>query len=325
MGAYDSTYTNKVYGGDKGAEEQGRIGDALTLGLGGFGSSAERKGAVNEILNTPDLQLNNDKYQAPTYAGDFNPAMYADPQAATYQTVTEDPRTRDMQVQALQRLQQYGDQAANSQEALGRYNAVGDANALAAQREQGIRQQMQMRGQGGSAAEFVLGQGAAQGAADRAQAGGLNAATQAALQRLQGTQAAMTGAGQLRGQDFANQAANNDVINAFNMHNTDAMNATRNANTGMTNSAGLRNLDARQGWLNGATNTNNTNIDRDNANRQTIYGAQMGKATAAGNALMGKANSGSAEGAQSRNSAWGMAKDIAGGLSGAIKPKKDEE
>jgi hypothetical protein len=319
-----TAYNERVYGGNEGDERDARLGDALTLGLGGFEASADRKGAVNTLLGVPDLELNNTAYQGPQYAGDFTPEMYSDPMAASYQLVNEDPRTREMQMQALRRLQQYGDQAADSTEALGRYQATSDASALAAQREAAIRNQMQMRGQGGSAAEFSLQQGAAQGAADRAQGGGLTAAMQAALQRLQGTNAAMAGAGALRDQDFGVAAHNGGIVNAFNMRNTDALNAARNANTGLRNASGLRNLDARQNWMNGVTNTGNVNIDRDNNNRRTMYDAKMGKATATGNALMGKANSGAADANSARDDAWGMAKDAAMGFAGAFG-KKDEK
>lgn len=317
------SYLDSVYGGDKGAQSNDRLADAMTLGLAGQQSGKEREGAVNQLLGVPNLVLDDDAYQAPNYAGDFNPAAYSDPVAAQYKTVTEDPRTREMQMQALQRLQKYGDQAADSQEALGRYNAVSDASALAAQRDAGIRNQMAMRGQGGSAAEFAMQQGSSQGAADRAQAGGLTASMQAALQRLQGTNSVLAGAGALRSQDFANESANNAVVNAFNTHNTDALNATRNANTSNTNAAGMRNLDARQGWMNGVTNTGNMNIDRDNRNRTVTHDSRLGQATATGNALMGKANGGAAEGNAARDDAWGMAKDLAGGFAGAFK--KDEK
>jgi hypothetical protein len=318
-----TAYNDRVYGGNEQDERDARLGDALTLGLGGFEASADRKGAVNTLLGVPDLVLNDAEYQGPQYSGDFNPETYADPVAAQYKTVVEDPRTRELQLKALQQLQQYGNQAADSTEALGRYQAVSDASALAAQRDAAIRNQMQMRGQGGSAAEFSLQQGASQGAADRAQAGGMTAAMQAALQRLQGTQAAFGAAGQMRGQDFANNAYNNDVVNAFNMRNTEALNAARNANTNLRNSSGLRNLDARQGWMNGLTNTANVNIDRDNAIRKGTYDARLGKASAVGNALMGKANSGSADANSARDDAWGMAKDVGRGIAGAFG-KKDE-
>lgn len=306
------TDDDPIYGGNKGKRDSDTAVDAVTLGLGGARAQSAREAGASRIAGTQLPTYSNASYQAPGYSGDFNPTMYSDPQAAAYKTVVEDPRTRDMQMQALQRLQQYGDQAANSQEALGRFNAVNDANAMAAQREQAIRQQMQMRGQGGSAAEFVMGQGASQDAANRAQSGGMNAAMQAALQRLQGTQAAFAGAGQLRGQDFANQAANNDVINAFNMHNTDALNATRNANTGLSNSAGLRNLDARQTGMNNTANAGNMNLTRSDTNANSMFNNSLTKNTGVANALNGIAG-----GAEKQGEGWQKAAGTAAKMFGA--------
>lgn len=205
-------------------------------------------------------------YKQQDYLGDFNPEMYARPEDAQYQTISEDPRTREMQMQALGRMQQYADQAANSQESLGRYNAISDGNALAAQREAGIRNQMAMRGQGGTGMEFVLQQQAGQAGANRAQSAALNAAQQAALQRLQGTQASMAGASSVRGQDANVAAMNADIINKFNMHNTQQRNAVNQANTDMTNAGNMRNLNTRQGIAGANTGIANQSLDRSDRN-----------------------------------------------------------
>ncbi len=304
-------YNKLVYGGDDKAQNDAAVGDGLTLGLGGFGARNERHAAVDTIAGVPELELNNDRYQTPGYAGDFDPTQYKSPEAASYQTVNEDPRTRAMQMQALGRMQQFGDQAANSQESLGRQQALQDANAVAAQREAGVRNQMQMRGQGGSATEFAMAQQGGQEAANRAQMGTMNAAAQAALQRLQGTQAAYGAASGIRGQDYNTAAGNADIINRFNMHNTDARNATNNANTGMMNEAGLGNIQRRQVSNNAVSGTANANVDRDNNNRQAIYNSRFGQATATSNALTGAANGGQAADGANRRDAWGMLKDVA--------------
>ena len=235
-------------------------------------ANKENKGIWDDLERDPGLVTN--PYQKVDYLGDFNPQQYATPEAAQYQTISEDPRVRDYQMQALARMQKFGDQAADSAESLGRYQAVSDANAVAAQNNAAIRNQMAMRGQGGAGLEFVLGQQAGQNAANRAQGGALQAAQQAALQRLMGTQAAMQGASGIRGQDANVAAQNAAIINAFNMANTQARNQTNQANVDMKNSAGLRNTNTRQGIAGTNTNIANQSQDQQNVNRMNTLQAQ---------------------------------------------------
>lgn len=263
---------------------------------GGGGMFEAIFGALGEIPQLQDIKQQDadwaalDKtpgfsgadYKQQDYLGDFNPEAYTSPEAAQYQTVAEDPRTRDYQMQALARMQGLADQAAGSQEALGRYNAVSDGNALAAQREAGIRNQMAMRGQGGSAMDFVLQAQAGQQGANRAQSAGLQAAQQAALQRLQGTQGVMAGASNVRGMDASVAGQNADIINKFNMYNTGNRNAVSMANTDMQNAGNMRNLNTRQGLAGSNTGIANKSMDRKDrnavgnmqANRQFEMGRQ---------------------------------------------------
>ena len=253
----------------------GNFSDMFSGIGGGLVGMAQNKAdfeRLQQLAGTPGL---SDKdFEQVSYAGDLQPEMYGAPEAAAYQTYAEDPRTRDYQMQALSRLQQFGDQAANSAESLGRYNAVSDANAVAAQREAGIRNQMAMRGQGGTGMEFVLQQQAAQEAANRAQGGALNAAQQAALQRLMGTQAAMSGASNVRGMDSDVGFKNAGIINAFNMANTGQRNAVNMANTDMRNAASAHNLGTKQGLMAHNTGIRNQSLSRDDANRIANMDAQ---------------------------------------------------
>lgn len=244
------------------------IGEALMEALTG-GVGAASAGKFQQAIGAlPDKAGFSDKpYDQTSYQGDYRPGLYGAPEAAQYQTISEDPRTRDYQMQALSRMQGYADNAANSAESLGRYNAISDANAMAHQREAGIRNQMAMRGQGGSGMDFVMQQMAGQDAANRAQSGGLNAAQQAALQRLNGTQGVMAGASNIRGMDANVAGRNADIINQFNMANTGMRNATNMANTNTQNEAGLRNLNTQQGLMSQNTGIRNQSLDRDDRNK----------------------------------------------------------
>lgn len=252
----------------------------------------KERAAIHEIQGLKGPQFGNGQYRAGDYSGDFSPEAYRTPEAASYQTINVDPRTRDIAMSALGRLQGFADQAATSQEALGRANALNDANSLAGQREGAIAAAAQRRGQGGSGLEYVLRNQAAQEGAMRAQTGGLESAQQAALQRLMGTQASMQGAQSMRGQDIGLAAQNAAIINAFNMANTNARNAANSANTDLRNAAGMRNLDARQGYNNNVAGAGNANLSRSDQNAMATYGADERKRMAIANLLTGSANRG---------------------------------
>lgn len=252
----------------------------------------KEQAAIREIQGIKGPEFSDGQYQAGAYSGDFAPTMYGTPEAAQYRTISVDPRTRDIAMSALQRMQGFADQAATSQEALGRTGAINDANSLAGQREGAIAAAAQRRGQGGSGLEYVLRNQAAQDGAMRAQTGGLEAAQQAALQRLMGTQATMAGAQALRGQDIGLESQNAAIINAFNMANTNARNATNTANTNLANAAGLRNLDSRQGWNNNVAGAANQNLTRSDQNAMATYGADASRRQAIAGLLTGQANRG---------------------------------
>jgi hypothetical protein len=259
------------------------------------GFAHEREQALRNLMakNAQAIELpklNQGEYERIKYEGDFNPEMYATPESAQYQTISEDPRTREYQMAALGRLQQFGDQAADSQESLGRYRAAQEGNAVAQQRENAIRQQMAMRGQGGSGAEFVLAAQGGQMGANRAQEQAMMSAQQAALQRLAGTNAAFGAASGLRGQDADVASRNADIINKFNMYNTNARNAAMMGNTDLKNAAGMRNINTRQGLSGANAGIGNSQRDRNDRTAQAGFGNQMTKFGAINDALTGKAN-----------------------------------
>lgn len=259
------------------------------------GFANQREQAIRDTMAKNAAAVNlprfNGSYQTEQYAGDYDPTAYATPEAAMYQQIQDSPEARQMMVQALQRMQGFADQSAgSSQEQLGRYQALDEANQLASSREGAIAAAAQRRGQGGTLASSVMQQQAAQAAANRAQGGTLNAAAQAALQRFQGMQGVMQGSQALRGQDLTLNAQNADIINRFNMANTGARNATNAANTDLRNSAGLRNINTKQGLNHTNTGIRNESMNRDDRNAMNSFGAQTTKSNNINNALSGQAN-----------------------------------
>lgn len=290
MGAnYTDEKWDPIYGYNNEKKGQEAIGDALTLGFGGFRANTARQEATRGLMGVPLPEYSDGQYVAPEYAGDFNPEAFAMPEEAKYSLAQDSAEGRAAQLEALSRMAEQSDQSVGSQQALDRLQAQKDAAQFSNAREGLIRQDAMRRGQIGGAADMIMRAQAAQMAADRNQEGGLQSAQQAALQRLAGTQAQAGLAGQLRGQDQALAFRNADIINQFNMANTNARNATRAQNTATHNAAGLRNLDARQGILGGRADTANQNLNRSDTIADRRFGNAMDKQKAIANAMTGQA------------------------------------
>jgi hypothetical protein len=220
-------------------------------------------------------------YEGITYEGDFNPILYDDPEAAQYQTVAEDPRLKGIQMDALQKLIDQGSGAADMRMAADQGMALDEANQLARAREGAIRMDMERKGQAGSGMDSVLRAQSAQMGANRARQGTQQAVLDAALAKVTAQQGAIGAAGGIRGQDFNVARTNADIVNDFNKLNTAARNHARQANVGMKNAAGMRNLDTRQGIRNSNTGTRNASIDRKDRLAGAKHSATMDRWSAA--------------------------------------------
>jgi len=267
----------KMYGMAQQSEAMGRARMDMNEGLAYIG-------------DVRDLRLPDEDYQQLDYLGDYNPEAYGTQEAAQYQTVTEDPATRAIQMQALQRLVAQADGSADAHNAAGRFEALDSASRMANSREGAIRQEMERKGQGGTGTSALMRAQAAQMGANRAQGGTLDAYSQAALQKLAAQQGAVGAAGQVRGQDFSVANTNANTINDFNRFNVAARNRAKMQDVDNRNSARLRNLGVRQEIGGRNTGINNSNIDRSTNDRTAMYNARMDKAKAMGNIKLGAAN-----------------------------------
>ncbi len=302
--------------------------------------SAER---LRKIAIGP--QFSNQGYQAAQYLGDFNPALLDTPEAAQYQTISEDPRTRNMEMDALQSLINRTSGAADARMNADQFNALDQANQLARGREGAIRQDMARKGQTGAGMDAVLRAQSAQEAANRARSGTMQAVQDAALQKLAANNALLSGASNVRGEDYRTKAANSDIVNRFNMFNTQARNARNAQNVGIKNDAGMRNIGAHQAAENARATVGNQSLDRNDRNVAAQHDAQMqrfeaenalgnqyrqgiGKAIAGGSGaaqdLMSSAFAGMSGGG-STSGASGAMKQGAGQLMAGEPYKYDEE
>lgn len=257
--------------------------------IGQSSEAAKRRAMVKNAKGIGLPQFDQRDFSTIDYMGDFRPEAYATPEAASYDTINVDPRTREIAMQALGRMQDFADQAATSQEALGRTRALDEANQMARAREGAISAAAQRRGAGGGGLEYVLRNQAAQQGAQQAQQGMLSAAQQAALQRLMGTQASMAGAQGIRGQDTDLAARNAAIVNAFNMYNTGARNQASQGNVDTRNQAGLRNINMQQGLAGQNAGIRNAGMLRKDNNAMNRFGAEAQKTGMVNSAIGGQA------------------------------------
>lgn len=206
---------------------------------------ADRMRMLQDAMNQTNAIAPPQYSQTPYEAAQFNPSMYSTPEEAKYQTIDLQPGMRDAQMAALQKMQDMGEGYAASQNQAMSNQAIMNANQMAKSNRDAAMMQAGARGVGNSGLAFALGQQGNQQAANSAMMGGLQAAQNAAMQRLQSAQDYSQGLSGLRNQDTDLAAQNANIINQFNMMNTQARNAANQANINMRNQAGMYNATNR--------------------------------------------------------------------------------
>jgi hypothetical protein len=290
--------------------------------VGGAFSGPRQKRMREAYNGIEQPEYSDQDYFEMPYAGDYTPEMYDTPEAANYETISEDPRLREIQLAALEKM---SDQAMGLADAKGnaaRFAALDDANQLAQGREGAIRAEAERTGQGGAGLGYVMRQQAAQGAANRARGGTLDAVTAAALEKMAAQEGAMRGGDMMRSRDADVKARNADIINQFNMFNVKARNAARMAGTDMRNQATLRNSNVRQDILGKNTGIRNMSLDR----KDGIADKKFGNAMRWTGAKYGAQNDAAAQTAANRNSWEGLIRDGIGMASaGMMKDDEDDK
>ncbi len=228
----------------------------------------------------------------------YNPQQFNPTLVGSYETVQEDPRTREYQMAALAKMQGFASEAGDAQYNAQSRQAMNDANNMAQAREGAIMQNAQARGVGGSGMEMVLRAQADQEGANRASAGGLNAAAQAALMRMQGNQQLLAGSGGVRSQDFNTSSRNADIVNGFNMYNNGLVNDAGRYNNGNNNNAQQFNLNrgdrnSQQAFANrmsvatGQVPVTNALVDQQNMTSNNNHALAINAGVGAGQAAAG--------------------------------------
>lgn len=245
--------------------------------------------ALNEIMGLKlptieELQIQMEELRS---QGQLTPEMEEafNQQASELAQISGDPRLKDAQMSALTKMQQIGQDGLGAQDRL----RINDVRRNVAQDQQAadaaIMQSMNARGAGGSGVELAQRLISGQGQANRASMQGDQIAAQANQQALDAIMKSGQLGGDIRTQDFSEEARKaeaQDVINRFNTANR--QNVSSN-NVGLRNRAQEVNLGEKQRIADSNTNTRNS---QQKYNKEVIsgdYQRRADKADAASRAL----------------------------------------
>lgn len=164
------------------------------------------------------------------------PELY-NTESSNYELVGEDPLIRSAQMQALSRMAGLAETGLSDADAADFNEARQAGNQLAKGSTDAAIQNANARGVGGSGLEFAMREAGGQAGAQRAQAGGLDVAANAAKNRALYQTAYGDALGEQRSGDNRINSQNTGIINQFNQQNTQNRNAVNQSNTDVRNDA----------------------------------------------------------------------------------------
>jgi len=229
----------------------GAVGLLAGLLGGGEDKGEEQRKAILaqlEGLQLPDIEQLKLQLEELKLQGKITPEQEAAvlQEASQMEQVSTDPRLKEAQMSALEKLRQVGEGGLT----LGDRAALGEVQRDTAReaqaRQESILQNMAQRGAGGSGAEAALQQMASQAAAERQSRAGLAAAADVNKRALESIMARGTLSSQLRDQEFGEKsqtAKATDLINNFNARNSQDI---QMRNVASRNAAQEANLTAAQ-------------------------------------------------------------------------------
>lgn len=300
------------------------IGGAINAGLAAMTQDQQNKLNEQQKADLQDALAKIQGIQTPdgtfelTAPQKYALEHYATPEQARYSQIAVDPQTRSSQMEALQKLQGYSNGAADSELNAANYNARNNAAVQRQRADAATMQNLASRGVAGSGLELAMRQQASQNAANSALGGGLDAAKNNALMKLQGNNAYLSGLSDVRGQDTGLATANANIINQFNMANANERNRVNMANTDIGNRQNSLNTtqqndyqkymaekqqQAKQQEYDNKMNQAKAAAGQQTTNATTNYGAGMTGAALA-------ANTGGAIGSALGNAAQGIYQSV---------------
>lgn len=278
-------------------------------------------------VNTPDIEAMKLALQKYNVAGQLDPRMVQtmsqDPSLMA--KISTDPRLQQAQMQSLSSLQGLSSAGLRPQDIAAMNQIRQQANQQANSANQAALQQLQARGQSGSgdtlAAQLINNQGAA----NRAQQGGLDTAGQAAQSALQAISQAGNMASGMQGSSFnqqAQQADAQDVINRFNTQNAQQV---AGQNIAQQNAAQAQNLANRQSIMNQNTGVANQQEIANKGLQQQNYNNQLQRAQAVNSATQPAAQALNNNANATSNMWSGMGNAINSGIGAANASANNEK
>ena len=204
----------------------------------------ERLNAI-QVPGIEDLTFTPEEMQ---YLGNLTPEQQQQfvLEKSNMENVSVDPRLRQEQMKALDRVSQLADKGFSDEDMMAfniaRQNAAGEAEA----KQNQILQNMQQRGQGGSGAELIARLQSAQNSANQLSLEQQKQAIEQAKARKDALAMLSNQSGSLRSQDFGEQskiAEAKDLVNRINMQNAQNV---EGSNVAARNNAAQRNLETQQ-------------------------------------------------------------------------------
>jgi len=194
--------------------------------------------------------------QGDTYVGDVTAPVIDAPerlQAHTVEAATQgntemsnisvDPRLKAAQLNALSQMQEIGSNGGMNLADKANLSRIQSETSQADRgRRDAVLQNMNARGMGGSGAELMAQLQSSQAATDRSSQAGLDVAAQAQSRALQAMMQSGQMGGEMRGQEFGEQAKIASAQDAINNFNTGTTNNTRQFNAGQQTGADKFNI-----------------------------------------------------------------------------------
>lgn len=255
-------------------------------GIFGSGGSDDAQRAMEEIKNVPLpvlKELNPELYkQVVSLNPELESVITLGPSAM--EGVSTDPRLKQAQMNALNKLMEVGNEGGMTLEDRGRLATINnEVNANLKGNQDAIMQNMATRGMSGGMSEMVARQNAAQAAANTASQQGFDVQAEAQRRALEAIMNAGNMGGNMQAQEFqqkAQVADAQDAISRFNAQNTQQV---RSNNVNTKNQAQQWNAENTQNTANNNVALNNQAKQYNLDLAQRNFDNQMSKATGVAN------------------------------------------
>lgn len=243
-----------------GAATAAAIAGGATIGSALIGANQAKKGreaamnAANQAaaqfanVDLPDVEKMKLALQNPELIGEYAPLLeqYLNLQPSAMENISVDQALKDEQMKALLGLSDIAEGGLTEGDKAAARDIQREVNQNAEARRQAILQNMAQRGTLGSGMELAAQLSSAQQAADQQSRAGDVLAQQAQARALQALQQSGALAGQVRGQEFGEQAQVAQAKDAINQWNTANQQNVAARNVAAQNQAQQQNLANRQ-------------------------------------------------------------------------------